>query len=119
MQRLNRRDPSILNAEAEVGHHSAGWCNLSNIAFRCGRTYSHAEVKTIPDASGIWAGLLGEMDQLLRAHHVEIASDEIKLSPLLELDPESEKFTGHDADAANGYLKRSYRAPFVVPEVVA
>lgn len=60
------------------------------------------------------------MDQLLRRpHHVEIASDEIKLSPLLELAPQSDKFTGNAADGANGYLKRSYRAPFVVPELVA
>jgi hypothetical protein len=44
---------------------------------------------------------------------------EIKLSPVLELDPATERFVGEHAEAANGYLKRPYREPFVVPEIVA
>jgi hypothetical protein len=35
------------------------------------------------------------------------------------VDVEAESFVGEHADAANSFLKREYRAPFVVPELVS
>ena len=116
---VRRRDPSILNAGAQVGHDSAGWCNLANIAFRAGSTYTQADADRVRDRSGMWDALRLEMGGLLRAHGVALASPAIKLSPVLEFDVASEKFVGEHADAANRYLKREYREPFVVPEVRA
>ncbi len=116
---VRQRDPSILKAGVEVGHDSTSWCNLANIAFRCGHAYTRDEATALRDGSGQWAGLLDEMEQLLRAHHVEMTGADIKLSPPLEVDVATGKFTGASGDAANQFLKRVYREPFVVPEISA
>ena len=115
---VRARDASILNASVEVGHHSTGWCNLANIAFRAGRTYSYAEAKRVDGTSETWGDLLGDMTRLLGGHGVDMASAAIRLSPVLTLDAESGTFTGQHADDANRYVKRAYRKPFVVPEIV-
>jgi hypothetical protein len=116
---VRRRDPSILNSGALVGHHSTGWCNVANIAFQAGGAYTPAEATRIADGSGLWEALLTEMDQLLRAHGIAMTSPSIKLSPVLEFDAAAERFVGPHADKANRFLKRAYREGFVVPEVVA
>ncbi len=114
---VRRRDPSILNSGVEVGHFSTGWCNLANIAFRSGVAFTEAAAEKAQDSSGIWGGLVDEMELLLAAHKIDIESAQIKLSPLLELDVKSERFVGSNAEFANRFLKREYRAPFVVPEI--
>lgn len=116
---VRRRDPSILKTNVEVGHYSTGWCNLANIAFRTGQPFSAAEAQRVPDSSGQWAALLEEMEKHLGAYGLKLADVQIKLSPLLEFDVANEQFTGPDAGAANRFLKREYRAPFVVPEMSA
>lgn len=115
---VRRRDPALLTSGAEVGHHSTGWCNLANIAFRCGSDFTRARAESLSDASGQWSGLLKEMDELLRAHGLPMDAAGLQLSPMLEFDARAEQFVGPHADVANQYLKRAYRAPFVVPEVV-
>ncbi len=119
IEAVRRGDPSILNSSVKVGHDSTGWCNLANIAFRAGSAYSQAAAEQIQDASGRWEGLLAEMEQTLAAHGIRLTSDAIRLSPVLEVDVAAEKFVGDHADAANRFLKREYREPFVVPEIVA
>ncbi len=117
IQALRQHDASLLNAPVEVGHHSTGWCNLANITYRSGETYLPAEAKKVEQGSELWAGLLDDMEQLLRAHGIEITSAQIKLSPVLEVDAETERFVGSAAERANQFLKREYRDPFVVPEL--
>jgi len=116
---VRQRDPSILRSHVQVGHHTTGWCNLANIAFQSGKTFSHADAKQIQDSSGGWQSLVEDMEQLLGAHDIDIESAQIKLSPVLEVNANSEKFIGDNADVANRFLKRKYRAPFVVPEIVS
>jgi hypothetical protein len=48
-----------------------------------------------------------------------MTDDAIRLSPMLEFDPAAERFVGEHAETANRFLKREYREPFVVPELVA
>ena len=45
-------------------------------------------------------------------------SGEIRLSRMLEFDPQQERFVGEAAERANQFLKRDYREPFVVPTIV-
>jgi hypothetical protein len=116
---VRKRDASILNTNVKVGHDSTGWCNLANIAVRCGTTFSRAGAKAIQDASGQWPGLVQDMERLLAAHSVDIEGGEIRLSPVLEVDAKSEQFVGAGAEAANQYLKRQYRDGYQVPEIVS
>lgn len=108
--------PAKLNAEVQVGHDSTGWCNLANIAFRAGAPSAKRE--PVSGDKGIWAGLVGEMAEHLSNHGISISGSQIRLSPMLEIDVESETFTGSNAEAANALLKRQYRAPYVVPTYV-
>ena len=109
--------PDKLNTDVLIGHHSTGWCNLANIAYQTGSTFNADAAHQIKDE--IWSGLLHEMQEHLQAHGVELTSRDIKLSPVLEIDIERERFIGQHADAANKLLKREYREPFVVPNISA
>ncbi len=115
IEAVRTRDRSIQNAEIKVGNDSTGWCNLANIAFRSGGTFTD-EAATKLD-SPLWKSLLQEMESHLAEHGIKMASEEIKLSPMLELDPETEQFVGENADTGNALLKRQYRAGFEVPEL--
>ena len=56
------------------------------------------------------------MAEHLAANGVKLETDKIRLGLPLNFDPKTEQFTGNTA--ANGMLKRTYRAPFIVPEKV-
>ena len=110
----------MLNADVEVGHHSTGWCNLANVAFRAGNDFSRAMAKEVAESvPDVWKHLTDDMEQTLSAHGLDLESAGIKLSPLLNYDITTEKFVGPDAGSANRYLTREYRKPFVVPRIQA
>jgi hypothetical protein len=115
---LRRRDPSILNSPIRSGSDTTSWCHLANVMARAGGRFSRAQAARVQDPSGLWSGLVDEMAKLLSAHGIQMESDEIRLTPLLAIDPATERFVGEGADSANAFLRRTYRAPFVVPEVV-
>jgi len=112
---VRAHDRSLLNAEVEVGNDSTGWCNLANIAFQAGETFSRERAAEI--GSEQWDGLLEEMDRHLAAHDLQLDSRQIKLSPVLELDNDTEQFVGAGSDKANSLLRREYREGYVVSEI--
>ena len=115
---VRSRKSSDLNTDVEVGHLSTGWCNLANIAFRAGDTFTHEAAKEVNGDRGVWSSLLGETEKHLAAHGIDIASSQIKLSPMLNVDVEKEVFVGDHAAAANEFLKRQYRSGYEVPTLV-
>ena len=54
----------------------------------------------------------------LKANEVDIENDRLTMGADLNLDPESQLFTGPASEWANMYQKRLYRPPFVIPEKV-
>ncbi len=116
---VRRRDPSILNTPVKMGNDSTGWCNVANVAVRSGGPLSYDKAKSVAKGSELWQGLLEEMTKLLGNHGIAMTATEIHMSPVLEIDPATERFVGPDADAANAFLKRKYRDPFVVPELAS
>ena len=113
-----KRDPSLLNAEVQVGHDSTGWCNFANICFQTGE---HARLMETIEAArgfGVWNTLIEEMHMHLHAHGIEPENPSIVMSPWMELDPKTGRFIGESSQRGNAYLKRTYRPPFVVPEIV-
>jgi hypothetical protein len=116
---VRQQDSTILNAEIEVGNDSTGWCNLANVAFRAGTTASTESTATVEVQAELWQSLVNDMRDHLSAHHVELSSDEIMMSPMLEFDADSGQFQGEHGSSANAFLKRKYRAPFVVPEITS
>ena len=116
---VRRRDPSILNAGVQVGHHSTGWCNLANVAFRAGSAFSQAEAEQIRDSSGHVGRAAVGNGQSVAGPRRALASPAIKLSPAARIRRGEREVCREHADAANRYLKREYREPFVVPEITA
>ena len=116
---VRSRDSSMLNADVQVGHDSTGWCNMANVSYLTGEAFSHADAKQIGQGVPLWENVLGEMDELLESHGLDIESADIKLSPLLTIDPRTEQFVGSNAKAANQLLKREYRKGYEVPEIVS
>ncbi len=114
---VRSRDASSLNTDVEVGHLSTGWCNLANIAYRAGKTFSHKAAKEVSGDRGVWSSLLEETQAHLASHRMNIENPQIKLSPVLTVDVEKEVFTGEYAEMANEFLKRQYRSGYEVPEI--
>ncbi len=114
---VRSRDASTLNTSAEVGLYSTGWCHLANIACRVGENVSDDRAEALASQSPQCEGLMDELASVAKAHHIDAKGGQIKLSSVLQFDPQSETFVGAGAEAANAYLTREFRAPFVVPEV--
>lgn len=115
IEAVRKQDRSILNAEIAVGNDSTGWCNLANVAFRAGSNFTYEAASAVDMDQ--WQTLIGEMDEHVKAHGMTLDNDEIRLSPMLELDPKTEQFVGEHADAANPFLTREYRKGYEVPEL--
>ena len=114
---IRANDSSMLKAEIKVGHDSTGWCNLANIGFRAGSTFNLDQAQEVSPDDAIWKSLLSQMSSHLKAHGYSMSDSEIRLSPVLHHNPETEQFTGEHASVANAFLKRKYRKGFEVPEV--
>ena len=114
---VRKRDRSLLASEIAVGHDSTGWCNLANIGFRAGGTFALDQAKERHPDDATWQELLQQMQTHVEAHGYQMSDVEMRLSPMLQHDPETELFTGDNADLANQFLKRTYRAGFAVPEI--
>ncbi len=115
---MRSRDAASLNADVEVGHFSTGWCNLANIAFRAGSAGTRDAASLVKNDRGVWSGLVGEMKTHLGAHGIDINSDQIRFSPMLQVDVEKEVFVGEQNETANRFIRREYRKGFEVPELV-
>ncbi len=114
---VRSRDVSALNTDVEMGNYSTGWCNLANIAFQAGATYSPEAAAELAKQVPEWGQLHDEMKTHMAAHKVDLTGGQVQLSGMLNFDPDQGKFTGDGAAQANAFLKRQYRAPYVVPEI--
>ena len=111
---VRANDPSMLNADIQVGHDSTGWCNLANIAFKCGAEFERADVDQVKQST--WRDLIEQTEKHLVVHGLSLDDDSIQLSPMLSLDDEGQ-FVGDHAEVANKFLKREYREGYEAPEI--
>lgn len=117
LKALRDRDATILNAPVETGHHSTNWCHLANIAYQTGQTGSADLAQGAADGHPGWEKLLETMQNHLASYDTKLTSEAIKMSPVLMIDPEAERFTGAGSEAANKLLRRDGRPGFEVPEI--
>ncbi|MCG8653937.1 MAG: Gfo/Idh/MocA family oxidoreductase, partial [Pirellulales bacterium] len=116
IEAVRKRDRSILNAEVALGNDSTGWCNLANVAFRAGDEFQLQQARSVDFDQ--WRAVLAEMEVHLKKHGLALEGGEIKLSPMLQLDPKTEQFVGDHASRGNPFLRRNYRQGYEVPELV-
>lgn len=112
------RDSSGLSSDAMCGHLSAGLSHLGNISYYMGESNPsspdeiQAALSKIPSLDDDEATLARTVKHL-EDNGVDLAATPLSLGPMLEFDPEQEKFTNNDA--ANELLTREYRDGFVCP----
>ncbi|QDT65066.1 Gfo/Idh/MocA family protein [Calycomorphotria hydatis] len=115
---IRAENRELLNAEVEVGHYSTGWCNLANVGFQVGGAFTREKADAINASTENWDKLLDQMSQHVGNYGISLTDDAVSLGPVLEHDPQTELFTGENAESANHFLKRTYRNDYVVPEQV-
>ena len=113
---VRERKRSILTADGVQGHSSSAWCELANIGYKSGPGYSRDEALAINRSLPAWSELLDQANERLVAHGISLEDSAVAMSPVLEIDAESERFTGTMADKANAFLKTGYRKGFELPE---
>ncbi len=114
---IKSRDKDSLSAEVETGHISTGWCNLANVASRVSGAYDYEAAHSIAPDFKPWEMLLKNMRENLKPFGLTVNSGEIKMSPILTHNPETERFEGDHAYGANELLKRQYRKGYEVKEI--
>ncbi|MDX1680324.1 MAG: hypothetical protein R3242_06305, partial [Akkermansiaceae bacterium] len=116
IEAVRSRKGDILKAPLLQGHYSSAWCEFANVGYKTGAAYSREEAMEINEGHKPWGELLDAANARLKSHGISLDSPEVKLSPVLEMDAEKERFTGAMADQANSHLGREYRKGFELPE---
>ena len=112
-------DASLLNAPIEEGHVSSALCHTGGISHLLGEKASGAACREAAEAEGdVWLDSYDRMAEHLRANGVDVSGEALTLGARLTMDPDTELFTGENADEANGHFmrKRDYRKGFAVKD---
>jgi hypothetical protein len=114
---MRTRNTDELHADILDAHYSAALCHLGNISYRLGEEVpGKTKPKELPDSPHAQASWDTIRTNLKDALGLDLDKTKYTLGPMLEFDPEKEKFI--DNDEANQLLTRDYRKPFVVTEEV-
>ena len=111
---VRKRDRRILNADVVTGNDSTAWCNLANSAFRASGQWNQNKVE---DGLSDMAKQASILAAALLPYDTKLQSKDVKLSSVLEVTPQTGKFTGAGSEQANQFYKREYRSNFAVPEI--
>ena len=118
IEAVRSRRRTDLNADILDGHLSTTLCHLGNISYRLGQPATHAEISEAVQADEALVEMYARFQDHLLLNRVAVAQTPRLLGPWLQVDGSQERFTGDHSEQANAYLRRVYRAPFVVPEQV-
>jgi hypothetical protein len=118
LKALQSRKHTDLNADILEGHLSSALCHTGNISYRLGKETSTRKIlaKIKSDKNG--SESFGRMLEHLKMNEVDLEKTETTLGPILTMDPKTERFKGSSAAKANAMLKREYRKPYVINDMV-
>jgi len=105
-----------LNAEINEGHLSTAVVHVANISQRLGKPASAQEIQQALEALKVNENVVetfAEIRRHLTDNGVDIEKTPLTLGPWLAIDSDRERFVKNKA--ANAFLTRDYRKPFVVP----
>lgn len=101
-----------LSAEIEVSHRSTIVCHLANIAYRLGEAANLEQARAAFSGHDDAAATLADMAEQAVGCGVDLSRTPFRLGPALTFDPDAERFTGENAEEANGCLRYAYRGPY-------
>ncbi|MBI5768305.1 MAG: Gfo/Idh/MocA family oxidoreductase [Verrucomicrobia bacterium] len=114
---VRSRKAAELYGPIEEGHVSSALCHLGNISHVLGRGLDPDELKQAVKGNAPLGEAYGRMVEHLTGNRVDLAKTRLAFGAALTLEAGKERFVSEFADAANRLLSRSYRAPFVVPQL--
>lgn len=113
---VHSRRPEDLNAEILEGHLSSALCHTGNASYLVGSKEDPNVIEEKLKSNKEATETFGRMKEHLAANGVDISKDRLVLGTHLKMNPEKERFVMNHR--ANKLLKRDYRKPFVVPDIV-
>jgi predicted dehydrogenase len=114
---VRSRKPGDLAAEALQGHLSAACFHMANISHRLGRQSPPEAIRSSIEGNGELTDAFERCREYLRENGVDLGATLATLGPWVTFDPKEEQFVREFAGEANKLARRSYREPFVVPEL--
>ena len=113
---VRSRNMHELAAEALEGHTSTSCCHLANISHQVGKQASPQDIAAATRASSELSDAFERCREYLKENGVDLATTEATLGPWVTYDSKRGRFVGEFASAANKFLRRHYRKPYVVPK---
>ncbi|MDP2896478.1 MAG: Gfo/Idh/MocA family oxidoreductase [bacterium] len=112
---VRSRKVEELNADILEAHYSSALCHLGNISYRMGIEMRFGMPENFTNNTVLSDSVMTMLENT-KAIGVIPENTTLCVGPKLEFDPEKEKFVNNPA--ADMFLTRPYRSPFVVPEQV-
>jgi predicted dehydrogenase len=116
LKAVHSRKPSDLNADILEGHLSSALCHTGNISYRLGKQTPTKDILAKIKSDKESSESFGRMLEHLKLNEVDLEKTQATLGPVLTMDPKTERFKGNDK--ANALLKREYRKPYVINDMV-
>jgi predicted dehydrogenase len=116
---IRSRKIADLRPDILQGHLSTAVCHMANISLQCGESMTFAKAASMPQVrdNAQASAAMERMIAHLQANGVDTKGVDVTMGASLQMDSGTEHFTGDGSERANWFLKDSYRAPFVVPDV--
>jgi predicted dehydrogenase len=115
---VRSRRPSDLAAPIVEGHTSSALCHMANISHRIGSQSCPEAIREVLQGNRYSLNAFERFQEHLAANHVQLTETAPVLGPSLQFDPAAERFVGDFDEQANTLLRRNYRKPFVINDVV-
>jgi len=113
---VRSRKESDLHGPLSEGHRSCALVHLANISYRTGKTLQPGDIRD-QLGSGSLVEPFGRFTRHLAVNDIDLAKTPATFGAPLTFDGLNERFTGDNAAAANQYLSREYRSPWIVPQL--
>lgn len=114
---VRSRKTADLFGQIGEGHVSSALCHFGSISHVVGRTIAPDELRDAIKTDAPLAEACGRMFEHLAVNQVDYAQTPLVLGLPLTIDAKAERVVGPAAAAANAWLTRDYRAPYVVPNL--
>ena len=114
---VRSRKPQALNAPMQVGHMSALYCHLGNMSYRLGQRVPAEVGRKKMQGSPLASEQFDRMVAHLAANDVDTSTPTLALGDIIRMDPETDTCIGPNAAAAGALARRTWRAPFGLPDL--
>ena len=117
IEAVRSNQPDKAACPIEDGHLSSALCHFGNISYRIGQNALPEEVSERVKDQPLVAEAWQRCCENLKINAVDLTEKKAVLGAALTIDNDAEQVTGPFAEAANPLLRRTCRAPWIVPEI--